>query len=127
VPHDPDDLASVWRAINANEKRIDTMDSSGTRGVASMSVQITEVIKDVAALQQQVTKFESDHEEQHRREASARIVSRRWAVATAIAFLAAIEGPLLYLVHVHLSLLGRQDAQHRCLGQAGDARYLVNA
>jgi hypothetical protein len=87
--------------METNAKRIEAIDAGGTRGIGGMSVQLAEVIKDVGALQHQVTRFEQDHEEQHRREQAARVIGRRWAVATSIAFLAAIEIPLLYLVHVH--------------------------
>lgn len=66
-----------------------------------MAVQITSVIRDVAELKQQVERFEREHDAQHRAEAQARTISRRWAIATAIAFLAAIEGPLIYLVQLH--------------------------
>lgn len=95
------DIAALWRAVNANDRRVSEIDHAGTRGLGPVSVQLTEVIKDVGALQNQVAAFERDHQAQHQQEALARVISRRWAVATAIAFLAAIEVPLLYLVHVH--------------------------
>jgi hypothetical protein len=95
------DIEALWRVVSTNEHRLDAIDTGGTRGVGALSVQITEVVKDVSALQVQMREFQREHEELHRREASARIASRRWAIATAVAFLAAIEGPLIYLVQLH--------------------------
>ena len=95
------DVTALWRVVDDIGHRLEGIDAGGTRGIGAMSVQITEVIKDVSALQQQVATFQREHEELHRREASARVVSRRWAIATAIAFLAAVEGPLIYLVQLH--------------------------
>jgi hypothetical protein len=95
------DVEALWRVVNDNAKRLELIDAGGTRGVGAMSVQITEVIKDVSALQQQLGTFQREHEDQHRREATARVVGRRWAIGTAVAFLVAIEGPLAYLIHVH--------------------------
>lgn len=68
---------------------------------AGLSVQMTEVIKDVTEVKNDLGLFRREHGEQHAGEHQARVVARRWAIATLIAALAAIEGPLLYLIHVH--------------------------
>lgn len=79
-------------------RRIDGMDTGGTRGVGVLGVQVAEVIKDVAEVRAELR----DHRQQHDEEARARVVARRWQVGTIIALGAVIETPLLYLVaHLH--------------------------
>jgi hypothetical protein len=68
---------------------------------ATLSSQVAELSKDVAELKANVDHRLNDHEHQHDKEAAARVVSRRWLIGTAIAFLVAIEGPISYIV-VHL-------------------------
>lgn len=84
--------------VNDNAKRLDEIDRSGTRGVGALSVQVAEVIKDVADVRRDLGDFRHEHAEQHQAEQAARVVTRRWLVVTLIAAFAAIEGPLTYLI-----------------------------
>lgn len=69
---------------------------------AGLSVQMTEVIKDVTEVKTDLGLFRREHGEQHAGEQQSRVIARRWAIATFVAALAAIESPLLYLLaHVH--------------------------
>ncbi len=86
------------RMVSEGSHRIDAIDVSGTRGVGVLQQQITDLAKDVAGVTVRIDK----HEEEHVREARARIVSRRWAVGMGVAALSAVEGPLAYLIaHLH--------------------------
>jgi hypothetical protein len=67
--------------------RIDQMDSTGTRGVAVLAVQMQELAKDMAA-----------HEVKHDREMSDRRSTHKWWVMAAIAAIAAIDGPIVTVV-----------------------------
>lgn len=65
---------------------------------AALSVQMTEVIKDVTDLRTDL----SNHRQEHKDEAQRRIVSRRWAWGIGVTLFAAVESPLLVLlVHLH--------------------------
>ena len=89
-----DEFNMLRSMVEANGR---TLASAG-----GISVQLTEVIKDVADVKNDLASFRRDHEDQHRREYQARTTSRRWMIATLIAALAVIETPLLILVaHVH--------------------------
>ena len=87
--------------VTDNNRRIDTIDSTGTRGVGVIQTQLTDLAKDVAT----VTSRLELHEKDHIQEAQDRIKQRRSAVryyvTTLIAFLVLVEAPLLYLVSQH--------------------------
>jgi hypothetical protein len=74
-------------------RRVDMIDTSGTRGVAVLAVQIQDLAKDF-----------SRHEEKHDRQELARAASRRWLIGAVIALVAAVDGPIvavLLAVHGH--------------------------
>jgi hypothetical protein len=80
--------------VNANAGRLDNMDATGTRGVAVIAAQVTDVIKDVAELRAELGK----HEDKHVAEERARVAGRRWALGFAcagLASMAAVIGLLL--------------------------------
>ena len=67
-------------------------------GVAVLAAQLTEVIKDVSAVQVQL----EAHREEHRQAERDRASGRRWLIATAIGIVTAVEIPLGYLIaHLH--------------------------
>lgn len=68
-------------------RRLEAIDSGGTRGVAVLQLQITDLAKDFAA-----------HEKQHEMMESRRLSGRRWAIALAVAAIAAIDGPMVTIL-----------------------------
>lgn len=68
----------------AMTRRMDLIDSTGTRGVGVLAVQIQEIAKDFAK-----------HEEKHDREEASRAQGRRWLFMAAVAVIAAIDGPVV--------------------------------
>jgi hypothetical protein len=72
--------------VNANAGRLDSIDTTGTRGVAVLASQVTDVIKDVSELRNELGK----HEEKHVAEERARVAGRRWALGFAVAGLASM-------------------------------------
>jgi hypothetical protein len=75
-------------------RRIDSMDLTGTRGVAVLGVQLQEVAKDVGKLEKQL----EDHRHEHQAAESARVNARRWLIAMIITAVAAIDGPMVTLI-----------------------------
>lgn len=67
--------------------RLDSIDAVGTRGVAVLAVQMTELAKDFAR-----------HEQVHERTEAARDRTRRWWVGAVIAVVAAIDGPVVTVI-----------------------------
>ena len=68
----------------AMTRRIDQIDTTGTRGVAVLAVQLQELAKDYAR-----------HEQMHERDEARRVSARRWLFLAAVAVIAAIDGPLV--------------------------------
>lgn len=81
-------------AVAENVRRLDSIDQGGTRGVGVLSVQVADVIKDVAELGAQIESHRREHEATER----ARVTGRRWLIGTGLAALALVESPLLYLL-----------------------------
>lgn len=73
--------------VSENARRLDTIDQGGTRGVAVVQLQITELAKDFAK-----------HEEQHTAAEARRLSGRRWAIALGVAAIAAIDGPMVTIL-----------------------------
>jgi hypothetical protein len=71
----------------------------------ALSVQMTEVIKDIAELKADSRARWDHHEAQHTTEAQTRLVGRRWLIAIGVACLgsmAAVLGLLIQILgHVH--------------------------
>lgn len=68
-------------------RRLDAIDTTGTRGVAVLAVQIQDLAKDFAK-----------HEQQHEREEAQRSSNRKWLFAMAVAVIAAVDGPVVTIV-----------------------------
>lgn len=96
--------------------RLETIDSSGTKGVAVVQAQMTDVVKDLAELKTEVNvRFDSaatgelqwhkDHLAMHEQERRDRVTGRRWLIGTAVAGMASMTAVLALLVdvlnHVH--------------------------
>lgn len=64
--------------------------------VTALSTQMADVLKDVGGLNLRM----DQHEHRHEQEQRDRITSRRWLIGIAIAFLAAIESPLIYMITI---------------------------
>lgn len=77
------------------------MDRDGTRGVAVLQAQMTDLAKDLAELKGESRTWQNAHEQQHLSSDRERVAGRRWLVTTAVAGLAsmaAVIGLLIDLV-----------------------------
>lgn len=85
--------------------RVDSIDRDGTRGVAVLQAQMTDLAKDVAELKGESHTWQEAHERQHMADAAERVSGRRWLVTTAIAGLASMATAIGLLIdiasHVH--------------------------
>jgi hypothetical protein len=70
--------------VYAGERRLESIDVNGTRGVVVLAVQVQELSKDLAA-----------HEVKHDQERADRAASRKWLWAALIAVIAAVDGPVV--------------------------------
>jgi hypothetical protein len=77
------------RRVDENARRLDSIDSTGTRGVGVLQLQITDLAKDFAA-----------HEKQHEIQESRRAGARRWAWSMAVAGVASMAAALGLLVDI---------------------------
>lgn len=76
---------------------ITQLDLERAMQTASLATQMAEVIKDIGGLNLRMDQHEARHEQEKR----DRLSARRWMIATAIAFLACIDGPIIYLIQAH--------------------------
>lgn len=102
--------------VAANQARLNDIDDHGTKGVAGLQVQLTELVKDVLELKgdmnTRLTDLKADvntrfttHEEVHKTDVKNRTSGRRWLIGTAIAAIVALAtvAGLLFdiLSHIH--------------------------
>ena len=91
------EFGMLSQRVEDNYRRLDAMDQGGTRGVALIAQQATELVKDVSDLRQEMRDHIKVHDDEHR----TRMLTRRWVITTAIALMVVLETPLIYLVSVH--------------------------
>jgi uncharacterized protein (DUF885 family) len=89
-----DEFAMLREQVATVERRLDEIDRIGTRGVAVLAVQVSELSKDMGGMQTQMTK----HQQEHEADARARVTGRRWAIGLAAVLFAAVESPLVTLL-----------------------------
>lgn len=87
----------VRRDLDRLERRIEQMDTHGTRGVGIVQSQLADVIKDLAKLEGRM----AEHDRVHVREERDRASNRRWMVTTAIGFLVLLVAILALLIGQH--------------------------
>ena len=96
----PDEPVSQ-REMDQLREDVHRLDDHGTRGVAAMQSQLTDVIKDILELKSEVnTRFDA-HQRVHEQDAAARLAGRRWAVGT---FLIALGIVVTLLLNITLHL-----------------------
>jgi hypothetical protein len=91
--------------VRANQLRLNDIDDHGTKGVASLQVQLTELVKDVLELKGDMNTRFTSHEKVHETDVKNRVSGRRWLIGTGIAgilSLATVVGLLFdILTHIH--------------------------
>jgi len=91
------EFTMLANTVSENQRRLDMIDQSGTRGVGVLQVQITDLAKDIARLDLRLDGHEHEHEVERKERSSA-----RWKLAAlVVALFAAIEGPLITLLLTH--------------------------
>lgn len=86
---------------NSLERRIESIDDHGTRGVGILQAQIVELLKDITDLKTSLVTFISEHSRTHKEESNDRTNGRRWMVGTAIAGVMALTAILTVVVLIY--------------------------
>lgn len=103
--------------VTKNQARMDSIDVNGTRGVAVLQAQMTELVRDVTALKgemaERFTVHLKEHDDDIRQRAQARAedlrsrrAARRWRVTTTIAAAAVLLTLLGLVTDIVLRLHG---------------------
>jgi len=80
------------------ERRIESIDNHGTRGVGALQIQVVEVLKDIAEIKVQFTSYLSEHVRTHREEKDQRLTERHWLIGIGIAGVSALAAILAVVV-----------------------------
>ena len=84
------DEAATRREVDILRDQVNRMDSSGTRGVTALQLQMTDLVKDITELRSSVDKRFEKHEKEHVLEKRDRTSARHWAIATSLTVLVAM-------------------------------------
>jgi hypothetical protein len=91
--------------VSDNARRLEAIDAGGTRGVGALAVQIAEVIKDVAGVQNDLKEHKSQHEHDSELRRRDKMSAARFRVTASIAASAVGVSVIALLVdiaaHVH--------------------------
>jgi hypothetical protein len=91
--------------VTGNQARMESIDVHGTRGVAVIQEQVTELIKDLTELKVENTGWQAGHALEHKQDKRDRVSGRRWLIGigfAGLASMAAVIGLLeQVLAHIH--------------------------
>jgi hypothetical protein len=96
APITRDEFGMLRDQVKETATRLDNIDATGTRGVVVLAAQVTDVIKDVAELRNELGK----HEDKHVAEERARVTGRRWALGFAVAGFASMAAVISLLLDI---------------------------
>jgi hypothetical protein len=80
------------------DMRLAALDQGGSRGVIGLQVQLQDLTKEVTRLRADMDHRFDAHEQEHKDDSRARVVSRRWLTGSIIAAIAAVDGPLVTIL-----------------------------
>lgn len=93
------------REVDLLREDLIRMDDHGTRGVGSIQIQLTALVKDVAEMKTNVDARFAAHQRVHDQDQRDRVNGRRWLIGMAIAGLTAMATIITMLtdllLHVH--------------------------
>lgn len=72
------------REIDRLWERVNFIDDHGSRGVGSLQVQVTELMRDIGDLKTETITWQTKHEQSHATEATERASSKRWLIASVV-------------------------------------------
>lgn len=78
--------------VTGNQARMDSIDAHGSRGVAVLQEQVTELIKDMVQLKAGMEGWQAAHEVEHQAEKRERMTGRRWLIGIGFAGAASMAG-----------------------------------
>ncbi len=89
--------------VSISNIRMESIDNHGTRGVAVIQEQVTELIKDLTELKVTSESWQTKHGEEHKTDLRNRITGRRWLIGMGVTGIGAMGG----LIALVLQLLSR--------------------
>lgn len=87
--------------VASNQARLEGIDQSGTKGVAVVTAQLTDLAKDVVRLEAEMDKRFNQHEQIHEQDQRDRVAGRRWQIGTVIAALVLLVAILGLVINMH--------------------------
>jgi len=92
--------------VDSNERRLESIDDHGTRGVGTLQTQIVELVKDVTELKTDLTRFIAEHSKTHKQESDERTSSRRWMIGMAVGAITMLAAVLTVVVEILFRMHG---------------------
>jgi hypothetical protein len=86
--------------VTGSQTRMESIDVHGTRGVAVIQEQVTELIKDLVELKTSSEVWQKAHDAEHKTAQRDRIVGRRWLIGIGFAGVSAMAGMIAVLTEV---------------------------
>lgn len=80
------------------------LDDHGSRGVGSLQIQVTDVIKDLLELKNDVNSRFEKHEKEHTEDKQNRIIARRWLAGFAITMIIALVAVIGLLLQIYTEI-----------------------
>ncbi len=94
------EFALLTQIVNQTQVRVENLDSSGTKGVAVVTAQLVDVIKDLTELKIDVTKRFDEHDIVHKQEMRDRVSGHRWMIGISVAGLSSLAAILTVVVEI---------------------------
>jgi len=95
---DASSVGPSGREFEALSRRVESIDSQGSRGVLSLTERVADLTKVVTRLEGEI----KAHEKRHETEQAERVAGRRWMVATLAATLSGVIVLLIEQLAQHL-------------------------
>lgn len=95
-----EDSPATRREVDQLREELHRIDDHGTRGVTAMQVQVTDLIKDVLDLKNDVNSRFQAHQDAHDTAERERRSGRRWLLSTVIAALVVLVAILTLLLQI---------------------------
>ena len=91
--------------VTGNATRMESIDVHGTRGVAVIQEQVTELIKDLTEMKTTTGTWQASHDAEHKASLRDRVTGRRWLIGIGLAGISSMAAVIAMLFqvlhHVH--------------------------
>jgi len=98
------DLPASRREIDQLREDLHRLDDHGSRGVGSLQLQVTDLIKDLTDLRADVNSRFENHDKAHKEELQNRVIARRWLSGFAITLLVTLVAVITLLIQIYAEI-----------------------